>query len=77
MLVNGREGREGEGGGEREEGEREEGEREEGGRGADRERENLSIPQCTQCLFVVDVSWTQSGYHGCSRVATCKGEGGM
>ena len=39
----------------------------------ERERERChSTPQCAQCLFIVDVSWTQSSYHGRSRVATCR-----
>ena len=31
-----------------------------------------ALPQCAQCLFIVDVRWTQSCYHGRSRVSTCR-----
>ena len=30
----------------------------------EREREHHSIPQCAQCLLIVDVSRAQSCYHG-------------
>ena len=33
-----------------------------GGRGK-RGRENKSTPQSAQCLFIVDVSWTEGCYH--------------